>query len=218
MDRRRRQASYIAMWIFAITFGWIEAATVVYLRATSPAVANSAIGTQFPAVLISNRLIAVEIVREACTILVLGVVAWLASRRWTDRLGAFLLTFGVWDLTYYVVLRLISGWPDALTNRDILFLIPVPWIAPVWAPAIVAAIFAAAGSHLYWTAQRPRPYTVSDSLVLLAAAGGVVTSFLVDWRGVLVSQPRDFRQWLFWIALTGGAAWFVQVERRQRLR
>ena len=69
MDSRRRQASYIAMWVFAITFGWMEAATVVYLRATSPAVANSAVGTQFPAVLVSNRLVAVEIIREACTIL-----------------------------------------------------------------------------------------------------------------------------------------------------
>lgn len=155
--------------------------------------------------------------REACTILILGVVAWLASRRWTDRLGAFLLTFGVWDLTYYVVLRLISGWPDALTNRDILFLIPVPWIGPVWAPVIVATIFVAVGSYLYWTAQRQRPYTVSDGLVLLSAAGGVVISFLVNWRDVLVSRPQDFRQWLYWLALTGGTSWFVYVERRRRL-
>lgn len=217
MDSRRRQASYIAMWVFAIAFGWMEAATVVYLRATSPAVGNSAVGTQFPAVLISNRLVAVEIIREACTILILAVVAWLASRRWTDRLGAFLLTFGVWDLTYYAVLRLISGWPDALTNRDILFLIPVPWIGPVWAPVIVATIFVAVGSYLYWTAQRSQPYTMRDGLVLLAAAGGVGISFLVNWPDVLASRPQDFRQWLYWLALTGGTSWFVYVERRRRL-
>ena len=27
---------------------------------------------------------------------------------------AFLLMFGVWDLTYYAVLRLVIGWPDRL--------------------------------------------------------------------------------------------------------
>jgi hypothetical protein len=118
------------MWVFAIAFGWMEAATVVYLRATSPTVVSSAIGTQFPA-------------------------------GWTDRFGAFLLTFGAWDLTYYVVLRLISGWPDALTNRHILFLIPAPWIGPLWAPVMVATIFVAVGSYLYWAAQRSRPYTAA---------------------------------------------------------
>jgi hypothetical protein len=44
----------------------------------------------------------------------------------------------------------------------------------------------------------------------------VVISFLVNWPEVLVSRPQDFRQWLYWLALTRGTSWFVYVERRQR--
>jgi hypothetical protein len=173
------------MGVFAIAFGWMEAATVVYLRATSPTVVSSAIGTQFPA-------------------------------GWTDRFGAFLLTFGAWDLTYYVVLRLISGWPDALTNRHILFLIPAPWIGPLWAPVMVATIFVAVGSYLYWAAQRSRPYTAAMASSCSPQPEGWFISFLVNWPDVLVSRPQDFRQWLYWLALTRGTSWFVYVERRQR--
>jgi hypothetical protein len=219
MADRERRASYIALWVFALAFGWVEAATVVYLRSTSPSTASSAVGVQFPLVLISGRLLASEIVREACTMLVLGAAAWLAARSWADRIGAFLLAFGVWDLFYYVVLRLISGWPDALTNWDLLFLIPLPWVAPVWAPATIAAIFVAAGSYLYWTAERARQYTLSDFAILIASAVAVIASFLVDWRFALASQvPQRFPQWLYWAAVVFGTAWFVRVERRGAFR
>jgi hypothetical protein len=215
VDGRTRRASYIALWVFALAFGWMEAATVVYLRATSPTVANPVVGVQFPFVLISERLLAAEIVREACTMLILGAVAWLAARRWAGRVGAFLFVFGVWDLVYYVVLRLISGWPGALTNPDILFLIPSPWIAPVWAPALIAAIFVAAGSYLYWNDERARQYTPGDVAMLIVSAAAIIGSFLVEWRAVLGGEAlRDFRPWLYWIALALGAGWFVRVERR----
>jgi hypothetical protein len=218
MEGRARLAPYIALWVFALAFGWMEAATVVYLRATSSAVPTSAVGVQFPFVLISERLLAAEIVREACTMLILAAVAWLAARGRASRVGAFLLVFGAWDLVYYVVLRLISGWPDALTNPDILFLIPSPWIAPVWAPAVIAAIFVAAGSYLYWSDERARQYTLGDVAVLIVSAGAIVGSFLVEWRAVRAGETlRDFRPWLYWIALALGTGWFVRAERRRVL-
>jgi hypothetical protein len=214
----RTRRAYIALWVFAVAFGWMEAATVVYLRATSSAVASSAVGVQFPFVLISERLVAAEIVREASTMLILGAVAWLAARRWAGRVGAFLFVFGVWDLAYYVVLRLISGWPQALTDPDILFLIPWPWVGPVWAPAVIAAIFVAAGSYLYWSAERARQYTPGDLAILIVSAAAIVASFLVEWRAVLAGETaRDFRPWLYWIALALGAGWFVRAERRRVL-
>jgi hypothetical protein len=213
MADRDTRASYIALWVFALAFGWIEAAAVVYLRQTSPQATGDAV--QFPLMLISADLVSVEIVREACTLLLLGAAAWLSARRWADRIGAFLLMFGVWDLAYYAVLRLVVGWPRALTNWDILFLIPLPWIAPVWAPATVATIFVVAGSYLFWTARKPRHYAARDFAIVLASAGAIVAAFLVEWRVVFATDvPEYFPHWLYWAGVILGTAWFVRAERR----
>jgi hypothetical protein len=163
-----RRSSYIALWIFSLAFGWIEAATVVYVRSTSPSTASSAVGVQFPFVLTSGQLVASEIV------------------------------------------------PDALTNWDLLFLIPRPWVAPVWAPATIAAMFVAAGSYLYWTAERARQYTSSDFAILIASAVAVIASFLVDWRIAIASEVlQRFPQWLYWAGVAVGTC-LVRARRTAR--
>lgn len=76
----------------------------------------------------------------------LVAVAFLAFRSFRLRALAFLWIFAIWDLFYYVFLRLILGWPPSLGTTDVLFLIPIPWIAPVWFPvAVSSATFAVAG-------------------------------------------------------------------------
>ncbi len=209
----RRRSGYTALWIFAVAFGWIEAATVVYLRATTHVPASAA---PFPLTVLPTELIEVEIVREACTMFVLAAVACAASRRWRDAIGAFLLTFGIWDLVYYVVLRLILGWPDALTNWDVLFLIPLPWVAPIWAPATVAVIFVATGTYLFWTAEQAHRYVGADFAVLFASALTIVAAFLVEWHVIFTFEPpRRFPLWLFWAGVALGVGAFVHAERRR---
>jgi len=213
MGDRKQRTAYIAMWVFALAFGVIEAAAVVYLRATTP---HDPTVVRFPLVLTAENLVSVEIVREACTLIVLGAVAWIAARRWADLVGAFLLMFGVWDLTYYAVLRLVIGWPDGVSNWDLLFLIPLPWVAPVWAPATVAAIFVAAGSYLFWTATRARRYTPGDIAVILASAAAIVGACLMEWRVVFSREvPQHFPLWLYWAGIATGTLWFVHAERRR---
>ena len=215
MGNRERRVPYVGLWIFALAFGWIEAAAVVYLREVYLRAVNVVPGFQFPLVSIPAHLVSVEIVREGCTLLVLGTVAWLAGRRWADRMGAFLLTFGIWDLAYYGVLRLVLGWPDSVTTWDILFLIPLPWVAPVWAPATVAGIFIVVGTYLFWTADRPRQYSRKDIAILLTSALVVIAAFLVEWRVVLNREmPQRFPLWLFWTGVVSGTSWFVRIERR----
>ncbi|HUK36411.1 MAG TPA: hypothetical protein VLV86_20985, partial [Vicinamibacterales bacterium] len=81
----------------------------MYLRALAPQPPGAA-AVQLPQILVTSFLRA-EIIREACTLVMLASIAWIASRRIRGFVGAFLLTFGIWDLVYYGVLRSIVGWP-----------------------------------------------------------------------------------------------------------
>ncbi len=207
-----RTSDYVGLWIVGLTIGWFEAAIVIDLRALL--YPN---GFVFPIAIMPTRLLAVEVAREACSIVLLAAVGWLAGSRPADRWGAFLLLFGIWDLVYYVVLKLVLDWPTgvSLGTWDVLFLIPLPWAGPVWAPALVAAEFVAIGSYLYFTAERPRAYRRRDVLALLTAALIIVGSFLAEWRTVAELQvPEHFPATVFMIGVLLGTGWFVAAERR----
>jgi hypothetical protein len=91
--------------------------------------------SQFP-----QSLLTIEIYREAATIIMLAAVALLAASRASGRWAAFLWVFALWDITYYAGLWATVRWPASLTDLDVLFLIPVPWIAQVWFPLLVSAL------------------------------------------------------------------------------
>src|SRR5438445_9293322 len=104
-----RRAVYVALCAFALSFGYIEAMVVVYLRE----IVNQQLmlqgvggfaGLRVTQIALPDRYVALEIVREACTMVLLAAGGWLAGSRSADRIGAFLLSFGVWDLMYYAVL------------------------------------------------------------------------------------------------------------------
>ena len=78
-----------------------------------------------------------ELTREAATLLLLLGAACAAGRTGRERLGLFPYTFAVWDLAYYVWLRLWTGFPQSLADTDIYFLLPVAWHGPVWFPVLV---------------------------------------------------------------------------------
>lgn len=130
--------------LFGAGFGFVEAAVVVYLRA--------AVGLVDPALIqnietltgLSGRLMAIELFREAATIVVLVSVALLAASAHRERWAIFLWTFAIWDLAYYAGLWITVRWPASLTTPDVLFLIPVPWLAQVWLPISVSVFILAA--------------------------------------------------------------------------
>ena len=57
----------------------------------------------------------------------------------------FMIAFGVWDIFYYLFLRIICGWPKTIWDWDILFLLPLPWWGPVLAPVSIALLLIVAG-------------------------------------------------------------------------
>jgi hypothetical protein len=138
MARSFSWLSFLALWLFAACMGLMEAAVVVYLRAL-----GSGTGSELEQVhemmrTLDTRLLLIERQREAATIVILLVAALLFSQRFAYRVLAFVLAFGIWDLTYYGFLRRMIGWPTTWTTLDVLFLIPNPWIAPVACPMLVA--------------------------------------------------------------------------------
>jgi hypothetical protein len=213
-----RSSSYLSLLIFAIAFGWIEGCVVVYLREVylkDAATGASSLHVPITAVALPLWTVRVELVRETCTMLVLASVGWLASQRMAGRWGAFLIGFGIWDLMYYATLRLVLGWPEGLSTWDILFLIPVPWVAPVWAPVVVASAFVALGSWLFFTADRPRHWRAVDAVVIVVGAAIIVASFLVETRAAVEHYvPDRYAWWIFWPGFLLAVAWFVRVERR----
>ena len=78
-------------------------------------------------------------------------MALVAGRTRRERLGAFLIGFATWDITYYLFLRIIDDWPSSLLTKDVFFLIPVAWIGPVITPLVISAALLVLGIRLYWT-------------------------------------------------------------------
>lgn len=125
----------IFCWLtaFSISMGFLETAVVVDLRELYyPS------GFNFPLMPITPRIAITEFLREAATIIMLIGVGAMAGRTRVEKFAAFLYSFAIWDLFYYVFLKLLLDWPESLFTWDILFLIPVPWVGPVLAPCLIS--------------------------------------------------------------------------------
>ncbi len=121
--------------IFSISFGFVEASVVVYLRAALglPVEEQIEILNNLP-----ENLLMLEILREAATMVMLLSVALALGPSLRERIQAFLWMFSFWDIFYYAGLYITIGWPKSLLTDDVLFLIPIPWISQVWFPLMVS--------------------------------------------------------------------------------
>lgn len=139
--------------VFALAFGFVEAAVVVYLRAATgllPGYQGTLTDVQrsagefykqaealrsFP-----QSLLTIEVLREAATMVMLAAVALVSATRARERLAAFLWAFAIWDIAYYVFLWATVRWPGSPGDLDVVFLIPVPWLAAVWFPILISTL------------------------------------------------------------------------------
>jgi len=139
--------------VFAASFGLLEATVVVYLRAAtgllpgyhgtlSDVIRSSGEFYQQSQALsdFPQSLLTLEVFREAATIVMLFCVSLLSSAKRRSRVAIFLWTFAIWDIVYYASLWATVRWPHSLRDPDVLFLIPVPWFAPVWFPLLVSTL------------------------------------------------------------------------------
>jgi hypothetical protein len=218
--------------LFGAAFGFVEAAVVVDLRAVYEPLHRSLHPEAepddlFPVLLpeqlqsagpLYSRLLVIELAREAATLAMLAGVALAAGRNGRSAFAAFAFSFGVWDLAFYAALKVLIDWPRSLLTWDLLFLLPVPWVGPVLAPAIVATTLVAVGGIVLWREESGRPAGTTGAVRMLVAVGGLVLvlAFCWDFRNILAGgRPNPFPWPLFavgeglglvgaWLGLTGG--------------
>ncbi|MHC4159298.1 MAG: hypothetical protein ACYSSO_09495 [Planctomycetota bacterium] len=181
--------------VFGIAFAYIEAAVVVYLRTI---IYGEPFMLPFPLTeFLTPSLFLTEVGREAATLLLMFTAAWLFGRNLQQRFAFFLTIFAVWDIFYYVWLKVLADWPGSIMDWDILFLIPMAWAGPVLAPVIISLtlfIFAAIILYRSSCARHIRP-TPAGWFCFILAAVVVVASFCI--AGLHIAEP-DFRPYFYW--------------------
>lgn len=170
---------------YAFSMAYLESAVVVYLqRALS----------MTPATLFPLRdqttlggLGSIELGREVATLVMLVTLGWLAGRTPLERLAWTSVAFGIWDIGYYFWLWVFIGWPSSLGTTDLLFLIPVPWVAPVWAPMLVSLALTVFGLSVARRIRGGLPMILQPKHWLLLVVGGLVVigSFTLDAAHIL---------------------------------
>jgi hypothetical protein len=200
---------------YALAMAYLESAVVVYLRQAL----GVSTGDVFPIDLeseLSGTLGWIELGREAATLVMIGSVGWVVGRSGLERLAWAAVIFGIWDIGYYFWLWVFSGWPTSLATWDLLFLIPVPWAGPVWAPVAVSVALVAFGLALagrYRAGLRARAgITTLGALI----AGGliVVVSFILNAGVVLEGgTPSEFAWPVFAAGMSIGVVAAVAILR-----
>jgi hypothetical protein len=183
--------------IFSIAFGYIEAAVVVYLRAIF-----YPDGFAFPLKIFGidplwKPFLLTEIGREAATIVLILTGAWLFGRSTQQRFAYFLTIFAVWDIFYYVWLKILIDWPDSIMDWDILFLMPITWASPVLHPVLISLALLAFAVIILYRCSYGRRLRVSliEWLGFLLASAVVVVSFCI--AGQHTTEP-DFESYFYW--------------------
>jgi hypothetical protein len=171
--------------VFAVAMGFLEGIVVIYLREL-----YYPQGFGFPLKLMPPELVSIEWIREITTLIMLAALGIIAGRNNLQRLLYFLFTFGVWDIFYYVALKLLIGWPASLLTWDLLFLIPVSWLSPVLAPVICSVTMIVMAVLI--TGKEEKGFTIVsrpvDWILIAAGAAIILFTFMVDYLKLTVDS------------------------------
>jgi hypothetical protein len=201
MSREMRRTLLI-LSAFAVAFAFVESAVVAYLRFL-----YYPDGFTFPLAPMPPDRYAIEVVREAATLVMLWAAAALAGKDRQERFLFFSITFGIWDIFYYHWLRVMLGWPASLLDWDVLFLIPVPWFGPVLAPVAVSVGLIGGSLVLLRLRQRGAQLSFPWYSWMVAILGGAIVlwTFIHDWRAAIENRgPAPYPWAAFCAGMTLG--------------
>jgi hypothetical protein len=187
--------------VYAIAMAFLEAVVVAYIR--------ELLRLSHRADLDSYAMM--EAWREAATIIMLVAVGWLAGRNKFDRLAYGLFAFALWDIWYYVWLKVLVDWPKTLLDWDTLFLIPFPWLGPVLSPILIAGLICVVTVLTVYQVNRqemPKITSFQVSVVLCGALlalyvfmAGAIHAWISAGTNSRSIQPDVFNWPMFLIAL-----------------
>ena len=186
--------------VFGIAFAYIESAVVVYLRPIFHPHGCTFPREVFGVTAEAKRLFLTEIGREVATLVLILTASWLFGRVAQERAAYFLALFAVWDVFYYVWLKVLLDWPASIMDWDVLFLIPAVWASPTLCPVLVSTLmFGFAVAILHRCAHgRPLIVTRGDWLGWLVSTGIVIVSFCLGGRHITQADYAEyFPAWLF---------------------
>ncbi len=190
--------------VFAGAMAWVESASVYYLRA----MVDRLEPYQQNPLPMRGVLGPVEVVREVATLVMLLTVGMLAGsparqprggalagRTRQTRLAYTAIAFGVWDILYYVFLRIICDWPKSLLDWDVLFLLPLPWWGPILAPICIASLMNVWGTLATQCADESPTTSLTWKLWALSALGIALALYIFMSDSIrAVYQGLDVRQ------------------------
>jgi len=172
------------VFIFGIAFALVEASVVVYLRAL-----YYPEGFAFPLKIISPEIYTIEFFREIATMLMLLSIAWTCGKNFNLRIAFFVFAFGIWDIFYYVFLKILLNWPSSLLTWDLLFLIPVAWVGPVLAPVLCSLTMLLMAGLIFYFQQRDdrMALSVGEWCFILAGSFVIFLVFIYDYAKFLIT-------------------------------
>lgn len=189
--------------IYAAAMALLESAVVVYLRRLY--YPDNPLDI-FPLQFLGSYDAVVELSRELATVIMILSVALLVERSSRIRsFAAFVFVFGVWDIFYYVWLKILIGWPRSWLEWDVLFLIPIVWLGPWICPVLISLLFIAWG---FWTLCSTDEISFTSRSLSLFSIGVVLglSAFFQPAAAVLMKggveelneyTPGSFWWWLF---------------------
>ena len=189
--------------IFGIAFAYIEAAIVVYLRTIFYPKGFTFPLTGFGMGPLWKQLLLTEIGREAATVVLILTAAYLFGRNRPQRFAFFLTIFAVWDIFYYIWLKVLINWPASIMDWDILFLIPVAWASPLLAPVVVSLTLIVFAVMILYRDSCAKPIRVSltEWFGFCLAGLFVVISFCI--AGLHMAEPV-FESYFYWPLFIAG--------------
>jgi len=202
---------FVALLFFSIAFAYIESAVVVYLRAifypdgfTFPLMAFEDIAGFGPYLL-------TEIGREAATVVLMFTASYMLGKNLRRRFAYFLTIFAVWDIFYYVWLKVLIDWPASIIDWDVLFLIPVVWAGPVLAPVITSLTMLVIAAVLF--SERPLNITNPRWAGFIAAVLMIVVLFCIGGLRITELDYRSYFSWPGFVALHAAIIALLFVRR-----